>query len=213
MTKIKLIIFDWDDVFTLGSKEGYFKCYHEALDGVGIQLDPVEEKKRILAKWGQPHREELRELLKEKPELLDQACKIYEEKLYGHTFIDQLSLVPGVIELLERLSQKYVLMVVTGLDRHIMNEKVIPKFGIPQVFKQIVTTHDIKDPKHYKPSPFVPAQMLKEYDIQPDEAIFVGDATNDVLMAQGAHISPVVVLTRAPQPRRGPKAWRQICNS
>ena len=60
--KIKLIIFDWDDVFTLGSKEGYYACYHQALEGVGVQLKPEKERKRILTKWGQSHREELKEL-------------------------------------------------------------------------------------------------------------------------------------------------------
>lgn len=61
---IKLIIFDWYDVFTLGSKEGYFKCYHEALAEVGVYLKPEEEKKRIFAKLGKHHKEELKELLK-----------------------------------------------------------------------------------------------------------------------------------------------------
>ena len=59
MLKIKLLIFDWDDVFTLGSKEGYFACYHETLIGLGVNLNAKEERKRILKKWGQPHQEEL----------------------------------------------------------------------------------------------------------------------------------------------------------
>ena len=66
---IKLIIFDWDDVFTLGSKEGYFACYHKAINGVGVHLSPEEEHKRILAKWSRTFREELKELLKEHPEI------------------------------------------------------------------------------------------------------------------------------------------------
>jgi hypothetical protein len=49
---IELIIFDWDDVFTLGSTDGYKKCYHAAVSGIGINLSPAEEMKRMQAKWG-----------------------------------------------------------------------------------------------------------------------------------------------------------------
>lgn len=195
MSKIKLIIFDWDDVFTLGSKDGYFKCYHETLEELNVHLSPEEEKKRILVKWGQPHREELRELLKEKPELLDQACDIYEKKLFGNTFVDCLSLVPGAIELLYYLNKKYILAVATGLNSTIMKERVIPKFKVPNVFSQIISTYDIEDPKNHKPSPFIANEILKHHGVLPDEALLVGDAENDVLMAQSANIIPVVVLT------------------
>ncbi|MFA6272491.1 MAG: HAD hydrolase-like protein [Patescibacteria group bacterium] len=195
MPKIKLIIFDWDDVFTLGSKEGYFKCYHQALIGVGVYLEPKEEKKRILAKWGQSHQEELRELLKERPELLNQACSIYKEKLFGNTFIDCLSLVPGAIGLLNRLSKNYLLTVATGLNPVIMKERVFPKFKIPDVFSQIISTHDINDPKKHKPSPYIANEILKHHNVLPSEALLVGDAENDVLMAYSANIIPVAVLT------------------
>ncbi len=195
MSKIKLIIFDWDDVFTLGSKEGYFKCYHETLEELGVKLNPEEEKKRILAKWSQPHREELRELLKEKPELLNHACNIYEKKLFGNAFIDCLSLVPGAIELLHRLSKKYILTVATGLNSTIMKERIIPKFNVPNVFSQIISTYDIENPKNHKPSPYIANKILKHHVVLSDEALLVGDAKNDILMAQSANIVPVVVLT------------------
>ncbi len=39
----KLIIFDWDDVFTLGSIKGYYASYHAALDAVDVHLTPDEE--------------------------------------------------------------------------------------------------------------------------------------------------------------------------
>ena len=59
---IKLLVFDWDDVITLGSKEGYYACYRETLNELGITLDERELHIRIQRKWGQPFREELKEL-------------------------------------------------------------------------------------------------------------------------------------------------------
>jgi len=103
---VKLIIFDWDDVFTIGAKDGYFACYHKALNHVGVNLLPDEERKRILAKWSKPYREELKELLKEHPQLVDQACKIFEKEYWDDTFVNSLKLLPGTHELLLRLKNR-----------------------------------------------------------------------------------------------------------
>lgn len=194
-SKIKLIIFDWDDVFTRGSTEGYFKCYHQTLNELNVKLSPEEEKKRIFAKWGQPHREELRELLKEHPEFLDEACKIYENHLFGDTFVNCLKIIPGAKELVTRLQNQYILSVATGLNPTILNERVIPKFGIPDVFSQVVSAYDIDDPTKAKPHPHMAEHILQTQNILPSEAVLVGDAKNDVLMAQAAHITPIVVLS------------------
>lgn len=193
--KIKLIIFDWDDVFTRGSTDGYFKCYHQTLIKLGVQLEPEEEKRRIFAKWGQPHREELRELLKEHPDVLDDACRIYEGHLFGDTFVDSLSIVPGAKELILKLRDKYILTVATGLNPIILHDRVVPKFGIPDVFTQIVSAYDIDDPKKTKPHPHMAEHILETQKILSDEAVLIGDAKNDVLMAQAAHIIPIVVLS------------------
>lgn len=192
--KIKLIIFDWDDVFTLGSKEGYYACYHQALEGVGVQLEPEEERKRILAKWGQSHQQELKELLMEHSEFLDDACLIYEKNLSGNTFVDFLTLVSGSRELLESLHNKYILTIASGVNPEMLN-RVIQKFKIPDVFSKIVTAHDIDDPEKAKPHPFIAQKIMETQKILPNETVMVGDARSDVLMAQAANIIPIVVLT------------------
>lgn len=191
---IKLIIFDWDDVITLGSKEGYFQCYHQTLVDLGVKLAPREERQRILAKWGRTHREELQELLKEQPGLLDQACKIYEQKLFSGIFIKSLKLVNGVTELLLRLQKKYSLSVVTGIHPRILKQ-VMSKFKVPQVFTQIITAYDLQDATKQKPHPYVIQEILKKQKISPQETILVGDAESDISMAQKACVTPVVVLT------------------
>jgi phosphoglycolate phosphatase len=192
---IELIIFDWDDVFTKGSTEGYYKCYHEAIAGVGVSLGPEEEKQRIAAKWGASHEEELGELLKEKPELVSQASKLYEDYLFGDTFVDCLSVVPGSIELLNRLANKYTLALATGVHPKVLKERIMPKFNVPNVFAQIVTAYDLDDPTHAKPHPFIAQEIMRAQNITPEHAVMVGDAGNDVRMAQTAGIEPIVVLT------------------
>lgn len=192
---IKLIAFDWDDVITRGAKDGYFACYHEALLGVGVRLDPEEEHKRILAKWSKPHTEELAELLKEHPELVEEAAKIYEDHLFGDTYVNAQTAIAGINDLLLRLKDKYSLTVATGAHPKILKEKVIPKFNIPDVFAEIVSSYDIADPEKRKPHPYIIQKMMADQDIAPDQTIFVGDARSDMEMARAANVTPVAVLS------------------
>lgn len=192
---IKLIVFDWDDVFTRGSTEGYFRCYHEALISVGVNLDPDEEKKRILTNWGSTVEAEFSGLLKESPELQDEAVAKYEEILFGNTFVDCLSVVEGAPELLERLSKNFKLTIATGVNPKLLREKIMPKFSIPPVFAQVMSVYDVPDHDKGKPHPFMVEQILSAQHILPEEAVLVGDARNDVLMARAAGVTPIVVLT------------------
>jgi beta-phosphoglucomutase-like phosphatase (HAD superfamily) len=105
----KLVIFDWDDVITLGAKEGYFSCYDFALAKVGVSLPENIKTERILKKWGTNHREELIELLKEQPDLVDEAARAYEEAFFGDVFVGSLRIVEGTAETVERLPTRYKL--------------------------------------------------------------------------------------------------------
>ena len=192
---IKLIIFDWDDVITIGSTDGYFKCYHGTLVDLGFILEPFEERKRILAKWGRSQLEELRELLKEKPELIEKANEIYESKLIGTTFVNELRLIAGTVELLNKLRQKYVLAVATGVNPRLLSEVIMPKFGIPNVFSKIISSCSITDPVKQKPSPYMLQEIMETLGFNPEETLLVGDARTDVIMARQAKVEPVVVLT------------------
>ena len=88
---LKLIVFDWDDVIILGSKEGYYNCYRETLKELGVVLDEKEMDIRIRRKWGQPFRIELAELLQEQPHLrlevwLLERCR---SKVDSHRIVHQ----------------------------------------------------------------------------------------------------------------------------
>src|SRR3989344_7546253 len=191
---IKLIVFDWDDVITLGAKEAYFAAYHQALVEVGVHLTLQEEQKRILAKWSKPPREELKELLKEHLEFLDQACEVYKKEK-DKIFLKSLKMLRGTNELLLKLSKRYILAVASGNTPEMIKDKIIPHFKIPQVFSQIVSSHEIHNPEKMKPHPYMLKIIMKQQKATPRETIFVGDALTDVQMAKNAHVTPVVVLT------------------
>ena len=192
---IKLIIFDWDDVFTQGSIKGYYRCYHEALLGVGATLDPDEVDKRIKAKWGAGHKAQLEYLLQEQPALVDKAVEIYQQHFFGDTFVDCLTVIPGAQAFLSDLAQRYKLAVATGSHPGILLKRLFPKFQIPDVFAQIMTIYDLDDMVHAKPHPFMAEKIMKTQGMTPAETTLVGDAVTDMQMAWSANIEPVAVLT------------------
>lgn len=192
---IKLIIFDWDGVFILGTDEAYFKCYHLAAKSVGVNLSSEEVKKRILAKWGKTAKEELEELLKEHPDLLDKAVENYEQILMGDTFVDCLKAVKGSQKLIKDLSKKYRLAIASGVNPRLLKEKIFPKFGFEDVFSEIMTVYDIDDPSKAKPHPFLVEEIMRRLNVTPNSTVLVGDSKGDVNMAKAAGVTPVVVLT------------------
>lgn len=191
---IKLIIFDWDDVFSLGSQKGYYQCYFAALKAVGVKLSQEEAIKRIKAKWGQPVKAELEHLLQEHLELVDKAIDVFYQHRFGPTFFNQISIVKNGQKTLGSLAKKYLLALATGTDRKALNY-TFTHYSVPNFFTQIICSSDLKNANQYKPHPYMINQILKTQKIKPHEAIFVGDATNDVLMAQAAKVKTIVVLT------------------
>ena len=192
---IKLIIFDWDDVLTIGSKEGYFACYHKAINSVGIYLSPEEEYRRIVLKWGKHYREEMKELLIEHPELVDQACLVWEKEFWGNTFLNSLKMINGTNELLLRLKEKYLLAIATGNELKMVQEIIMPHFKIPSVFSEFLSSCDIADPEKMKPHPYMIKTIMDKLNVLPEHTVFIGDAAGDVKMAMSAKVMSIVVLT------------------
>ncbi len=192
---IKLIIFDWDDVFTLGSKEGYYACYDKALEGVGVSLPQDKKDQLIKDKWGSGEQVQLEHILKGHPGLVEKAVEIYRQNLFGNTYSDCLTIVPGTQQFLRDIAKRYTLALATGAHPDILKNRVFPKFQIPDVFAKIFTIYDLDDMAKAKPHPHIPKSIMKDLDMQPIETVLVGDAESDMRMAWNAEIVPIAVLT------------------
>ncbi|MBI5457257.1 HAD family hydrolase [Candidatus Kaiserbacteria bacterium] len=193
---IKLIVFDWDDVFTRGASEGYYACYKAGTDSVLDGIDPNAARAAAKELWGRPAREVIARILGKRSDLIEQAHEHYEKCLFSELFIGKLSIVPDSIETLHALQSKYKLAIATGIHPVLLKEYVMPKFGVSkELFCQIISTYDLPDLSRGKPYPDLLENILKTQDVRPDEAIMAGDAAGDVKMAQASGVRPVVVLT------------------
>lgn len=191
---VKLIIFDFDGVIITGSNEGYFKCYHKALEAVNVHLDPVEERRRILEIWGKGYVFQLEYLLKEHPELLPKAIKVYESCYHSPTFSENIRLIKGAEISLRQLAKKYSLAIAAGMMRKTL-DRLLKKFEIAKLFQEIMTSDEIANPEDKKPAPFMLNQIVSKFSLDKDEVVYVGDAEGDVRMARNAGLVPIVVLT------------------
>jgi phosphoglycolate phosphatase len=192
---IDLVVFDWDDVFTLGAIEGYYRCTHAALAAVDVNMPEAEERQRIKDTWSLGHEEQLQEIMKGYADRVEDAIRVYEENWFGDIFVDSLSIVPGAQEFLRSLAENYLLAIVTGGHPKVLKEKIFPKFGIPDVFASIETIYDLDDQAHVKPHPFMLRNIMGKVGVAPHATVLVGDAESDMQMAFNTGVEPIAVLT------------------
>lgn len=202
---LKLIILDWDDCITKGSSEGYYACYEAAIAQVGIKKTPDEVRKVVRNLWGRPHREVIASIIGTDSALLDVASREYEKLIFGDTFSSHLTLISEVREKLKELRNIYQLAIATGMDGALFREHILPRFGMENFFSCIVSSSELLNPSRGKPYPDMLLKILESLSIKPEEAVMVGDAKGDVLMAQAARVRPIVVLTG--QLTREEAAW------
>jgi len=193
---LKLIIFDWDGVFVTGTNASYVNCYKKTIERLKIDLEGKEIEKRIKLKWGAPHQVILKELVKESPVLLKEACKIYEKYIFGKEFVNspKIIIIPGSVQLLRRLRNRYSLVVATGAHLNVVR-KLLKRFNVSSFFPQIVSCHDYEDITKTKPHPRMLEQIIKKKGVRKNEVVYVGDSESDLIMAKNAGIIFVAVLT------------------
>jgi len=190
----KLLIFDFDGVIISGSNQGYFTCYHKALESVGIVLEPEDERKKILEKWGKGYKIQIEYLLNQHQDLIPKALESYEKCYYSPLFEANIKLIKGADTSLQKLSEKYNLAIASGMMTKTL-EKYLNQFNIKKHFKYVLSSDEIKNPEDKKPSPFMLNMVLKHFQEHNKNAVYIGDGPGDVEMAVNAEIEPIVVLT------------------
>jgi HAD superfamily hydrolase (TIGR01509 family) len=102
----------------------------------------------------------------------------------------QFMLIPGVKELLAKLSQCYPLAVVSARDTR-TTKLFLEQFDLVQYFKCIATAQTCK---HTKPFPDPILWVAKEMNVPPQACLMVGDTTVDMRAGRAAGAQNVGVL-------------------
>lgn len=120
---------------------------------------------------------------------LNQFINIY--KRFYFDFIDDSEFYPGVIDILEYLREKNILISLITTKNQDQAEKIISYFNLTPYFNFIMGR---RDDIGYKPSPEPLLFICKELNVKPAETMIVGDTELDILCGKSAE-APTCAVT------------------
>ena len=183
--KIKLIIFDLDGTL-VDAFRAVVDSINFALKKMGYEPRDECSIKRSVG-WGE--RALLASFVDEKD--IDELQAIYREShaqtlSYGVKFLD------GAFKLLEHLKDEgYLLGIAT--NRSFWSTKVIlSELKAEKYFDIVLSKDDVDRPK---PDAEILERLLKEFELEPAQAIYVGDMTVDVETGKNAGVPTIAVTT------------------
>jgi HAD superfamily hydrolase (TIGR01509 family) len=197
---LKAVLFDCDGVIA-DSEHLHFSLFQKVLAGAGVSLTQKEYLDTYLAMddrgcfraafsaAGKPlSDEELGRLIAQKTEL------------YKKTAAENVVILPGVVEFVMAVSQKYPLAMASGALRDEVN-LMIEAAGIKHYFDAVVAAEDVQNGK---PAPDAYLKALAELNrihgkaVQPGECLVVEDSKHGITSAHSAGMKCVAVCTSYP---------------
>jgi len=125
---------------------------------------------------------------------LSKAMRLLQEAINSKDWVRNIKPTPYSVEVLEALKKKGIKLAVFSGNSSEVLEKSLKALKIRQYFHAVVSADDVKK---MKPDPEGLLKALSSLNLQKSEAIYVGDALNDVKSAKAAGVKVAVVLTGA----------------
>ncbi len=190
----KAFIFDWDGTIV------YFK-----IDVISARREVIG----ILVKYGVPEsmlsldqpilkmvgkaisfiqsRDSQKFIIEKMLEEVDEAVEKYEIEAASKT-----SLIPGAIEVLQKLKSKGFKIGVFTLNKNSVVSSLLKRLGMNTIFDVVVARDDTTRPK---PDPEHLIKTLSLLGVTAEEAIVVGDHPYDISSARSAGVKAIGVLS------------------
>jgi HAD superfamily hydrolase (TIGR01509 family) len=97
-------------------------------------------------------------------------------------YIVYLKMEPHLLQALEKLKEKGILRAI-NTNRTTSMKYIMEKYDLWQYFEMVVTALDVKNPK---PHPESIEKILKEFNLNKEEAVFIGDSDIDQQTAKSS---------------------------
>jgi phosphoglycolate phosphatase len=182
---MKLIMFDYDgvlmDTFSL-TKDIYLEISKEF--NLNLPENPEYFRELFELDW----RETLRKLKLTEKKQMERIEQIFVAGLRKYDL--RVKPYKGIPELLEALSERYKLAVVTNNLKVELSYR-LGKYRLEKYFSAIYTSED----GELKPHPDLINKCLKRFGVEPKEAAFIGDMDGDIKSAKAADIGKIVAVT------------------
>ncbi|MDY6820087.1 MAG: HAD-IA family hydrolase [Deferribacterota bacterium] len=177
----KLLIYDFDGVI-VDSKEAVFKFYDIICENFNLKKFDKSNKK-LVEKILMLTTNDALNLLTDDSEIISNIKSFIRKKNFDE-LINYMKLQPNLIKVLKTLKNQNIKLSIFT-NRGISVYKILTHFNIHIFFDYIVTSNDIKEPK---PSPEGLIKILKYFNIQNYNALYIGDSVVDELAAEKASI-------------------------
>lgn len=184
---ITTIIFDMNGVIT-DDEDCHELATKKAFEQVGVSITPEIYRKFCL---GRPDTSAFKELVMDfqiKESNVEDLISV-KALFYLELIKDNLKIYPGVVELIHRLDQEYILALTTSSIFNEM-ETVINKLQIGQLFKTIVTAEDVE---HGKPDPEPYLLTAEKLDVNCEDCLVIEDSENGVRSAKSAGMKCIAI--------------------
>ena len=187
-----LIAFDWDGTL-FDSTAIIVRCIQAAVRDVGGRV-PTDEEAAYVIGMGL-----MQALAHVAPDVPPERHALLGERYRHHYFAHQhdISLFQGVLPLLHDLKTRHHwLVVATGKSRRGLDE-ALRHVELHGLFDGSRTADETAS----KPHPLMLHQLMREFDVEPERTLMIGDTTHDLQMARNAGCASVGVSYGAHDPQ------------
>ena len=175
--RISAVIFDCDGVM-FDSRQANINFYNHLLDQFG--LPPMREESTSFVHMHTADAS-VRHIFRGTP-YVEQA-QAYRLQMNYQPFIKDLIMEPGLKTLLKALKPRFRLAVATNRANTIW--PVLESFGLKEYFDLVISSLDVKNPKPH-PDPIF--KILEFFQVNPLDALYVGDSAVDDETAKAAGV-------------------------
>ncbi len=187
-----LIAFDWDGTL-FDSTAIIVRCIQAAVRDVGGRV-PTDEEAAYVIGMGL-----MQALAHVAPDVPPERHALLGERYRHHYFAHQhdISLFQGVLPLLHDLKARHHwLVVATGKSRRGLDE-ALRHVELHGLFDGSRTADETAS----KPHPLMLHQLMREFGVEPERTLMIGDTTHDLQMARNAGCASVGVSYGAHDPQ------------
>jgi pyrophosphatase PpaX len=185
----ELFLFDWDGTLAR-TLETWLDNYHQALFAIGMQVTDDQ----VIASFGISLTDAAQKLGVFDSIKIDKFRDIV--KVLAEQRNPVTELYPGAVELLEKLSslgKKVALITSSGAE---VVSRALEYNNLQDRFVSIISADDVAN---HKPHPEGILRVLQELNIDPVNAVMLGDSDKDLLAASNANIDSVLFYPIAHQ--------------
>ena len=179
LSGIRLVIFDFDG--TLGDSQ---KLITDTMLATIERLNlPMRSREECARTIGLPLKECFSSIIPMTDEQAEECAEVYSEIFNVKNVPGAVTVFPGVIETLERLSVQGILMSIASSRSHRTLAKLMDELDLSKYITYLIAADDVVEKK---PAAESVLKTLSHFNIEAHETLVVGDTEFDILMGRNA---------------------------